>query len=317
MTDQLRDRLREEMSGQQRPPVDGLVAGAVDRARHTRRVRRSASGLGTVGVVGLTVLAVTIGSQLTSRPASSPSIQAGSPAASPAAATPAAVTTTAAAAVTTAAPAPTSAAATSEDPVQAVLDIKVKAQKAYAESRRAATAEQPPTWAAPPPGVKATTGGILQLLTTQLAAFGPTSHYGVTSDDPNHVQVYVKTSAGLSMVRVSLYKDVMGKAADCTKPPASLGSGPVCSTDAQGDLVIAWPSTSDESVSVVHPDGSGVQFDLYTWLAWDGTQNKQAPRALTIDQAAKLGADPRWDLSMDPALVTAGATNFPNPPTFG
>jgi len=317
MTDQLRERLREEMSGQQRPPVDGLISGAVDRAQHSRRVRRTASGLGTVGVVGLTVLAVTIGSQLSAGPASSPSIQAGSPAPTAAAVTPAAATTTVAAAVTSAVPAPTSAAATSEDPIQAQLDLKVKAEKAYAESRRAAATEQPPTWAASPPGVKATTGGILQLLTSQLSAFGPTSHYGVTSDDPYHVQVYLKTSAGLGMVRMSLYKDVMGQAADCTHPPASLGSGPVCSTDAQGDLVIAWPSSSDESVSVVHPDGSAVQFDLYTWLAWDGTENKQAPRALTIDQAAKLGADPRWDLSMDPALVTAGATNFPNPPTFG
>lgn len=316
MSEHLRDRLREEMSGAARPPIDGLVSGAVDRAVHTRRVRRVASGAGTAGVVGLTVLAVTFGSQLTTGPAASPSLQAGSAVTSPAA-----VTSTAAAPapapVTTAAPATADAAPVASMDPKAFLAEKIKADRAYAEARRVATVEHPPTWSAPPPGVKATTGGILQLLTSQLAAFGPTSHSGVTADDPNHVQVYLKTAGGLGMVRATLYQDRMGREADCTPPPAAMGPGPDCYTDAHGNYVVAWKSDSDESVAVVHPDGSAVTFDLFTWLAWDGTQNLPAPRILTIDQAAALGADPRWDLSMDPALVAAGATNFPNPPNFG
>jgi hypothetical protein len=81
MSEHLRDRLREEMSGLQRPPVDTLVVGAVAKAARARRVRRTASGVGTAAVVGVTVLAVTMGSQLAPGAGSSTaSVDAGSPA---------------------------------------------------------------------------------------------------------------------------------------------------------------------------------------------------------------------------------------------
>src|ERR1700712_1289122 len=79
MSEHLRDRLHEEMSGHQPPPADDLVARAVAGAVRTRRTRRTASGFGTAAVVGVTLLGVTYGSRL--RPgSSSSSVQAGSPA---------------------------------------------------------------------------------------------------------------------------------------------------------------------------------------------------------------------------------------------
>src|SRR3954454_7346606 len=71
MSEHLRDRLHEEMSGQLPAPDRDLVAGAVTSGLRARRVRRTASGAGTFAVVGLTVLAVTVGSQLGAGPKSS------------------------------------------------------------------------------------------------------------------------------------------------------------------------------------------------------------------------------------------------------
>ena len=346
MSEHLRDRLREEMSGQQRPPLDDLVSSSVSAAERNRRVRRTASGLGTVAVVGITVLAVTIGSQLSAGSGHTAANQAGSGAAA-AVATAAAPTTTAApvtaapvtAAPVTAAPvttavaptavaptavAPTSTSAPTAEPttpdLRTELDAKTSGEKEWWEARQAQTAAHPPTWTAPPAGVPATTGGVLQLLSNQLAAYGTVSHAGVTPDDALHVQLYLTRNGVPSMVRATLYQDTDGYDADCLPPPASLRAvgveAPACSRLPNGDYVVSSKNGSDDSVQVVHSDGSAVSVDLFSWLAWDGTENKAAPRALTLAQATALAADPQWDLSMSPDLVTAGARNFPSPPLF-
>src|SRR4051794_10322484 len=113
MSEHLRDRLHEEMSGQLPPPDHDLVAGAVSSGLRTRRVRRTASGAGTVAVVSLTVLAVTFGSQVGAGPRARRVGRggAGATTARAAGAAPAA-TTTVAASTTTSAAAPTSAADT-------------------------------------------------------------------------------------------------------------------------------------------------------------------------------------------------------------
>src|SRR4051812_44980953 len=111
MSEHLRDRLLEEMAASPRPPVDGVVAGAVARGRRQRRTRRVVAGAGTTAVVGVTVLAVGIGASFAPNHATrSAGIDAG---ASGSVAAPAAVVPTAKAVATTAAAAASSAAAPS------------------------------------------------------------------------------------------------------------------------------------------------------------------------------------------------------------
>ena len=84
MSEHLRDRLLEEMAASHRPPVDGVVAGAVQRGRRQRRTRRVVAGAGTTAVVGVTVLAVGIGASFApNHAARSAGIDAGARGASP------------------------------------------------------------------------------------------------------------------------------------------------------------------------------------------------------------------------------------------
>src|SRR4051812_38434889 len=64
MTEDVRNRLDDELSWQDRAPVDAMVARAVTHGRHVRRVRRAGAQAGSLAVVGLTVVAVAIGSQV-------------------------------------------------------------------------------------------------------------------------------------------------------------------------------------------------------------------------------------------------------------
>lgn len=68
-------------------------------------------------------------------------------------------------------------------------------------------------------------------------------------------------------------------------------------------------------VDAVWPDGTVVQVEVPTCL--DGPQLPPAPPALTVDEAVRVAADPRWGVTMDPKLVTVGAQEFPSPPVIG
>ena len=164
----------------------------------------------------------------------------------------------------------------------------------------------------------ATSRGALQLLTEQLGTLGATSHAGVASDGTLDVELYLTTAQGTGMVRVSL--DHSATPGVCPDKDLANGFVPTCTTDPAGDLVVTWETKGNciqnQSVEVFHPDGAVVDFDLATCLAWDGRQNKPGPQPITQAQAAAFGADPRWDTSMSPQLVAAGASNFPSPSTF-
>ena len=293
MTDDLRSRLHEELSGPDRAPVDVLVAEALQRGRRARRVRRAGAGVGTVAVVGLTVFAVTIGSQLAG----------GSPSTSQQAASPAVVHT-----ITKVTPKKATAKVVKPN----VGKPTVVKPKVLADTSAKSVSTDPPA------GVPATTGGVLQLLSDQLGTLGTTSHVGATSDDPLHVQLYLTTAAGTGMVRVDLQQADFTPAI-CLGQVAHPSPLETCTTDAAGDYVVTFHNayehncTETESVQVIHPDGSEITFYLATCLAWDGAQNASSPQIITDAQAAAFGADPRWDLSMPAALVAAGATNFPSP----
>ncbi|GLY93253.1 serine/threonine-protein kinase [Actinoplanes sp. NBRC 103695] len=58
-------------------------------------------------------------------------------------------------------------------------------------------------------------------------------------------------------------------------------------------------------------DGTHVSVDVSTCLPWNGSENPESPPPLTVAEARKLVADPRWGVTMDAELVAAGAKHFP------
>jgi hypothetical protein len=67
-------------------------------------------------------------------------------------------------------------------------------------------------------------------------------------------------------------------------------------------------------VDAAWPDGTLVQVDVASCLDPAGPPT---PPALTVDQAVRVAADPRWGVTMDTALVAAGARQFPTLPVLG
>lgn len=287
MSDGLRDRLYDEMSSQHRPPSPAVVETAIRRGTHTRRARRTASSLGTLAVVGAAVGVIVLGSQ--AAPSRTTSTAAGSSSA-PARVNAAPVVV---APPTAAAGKPTAKAAT--PPVAAV-----KAQPTLGPV------------VAPPAGVHATPAGMVELLTKTLPAGSTSSHYGRTTSGDPMIEAYVNAGHGTGMIRLGLWK-YWGENAMCI-------AGDTCYKTAAGDLIdvgaLSTNCIQSRFVRVVHPDGNGIDINIASCLEWNGTANVAAPEALTVDQAVALGLDPRWDISMDPALVSAGAARFPTLPTF-
>jgi hypothetical protein len=153
------------------------------------------------------------------------------------------------------------------------------------------------------PQLTATSAAMLELLTRLLPA-GRTSNYGVATGDDLHVQVYLDRGRGPGMIRVS-----MGKGA----PPPGYGSDMAQLTvDHLADNCI-----QNTVVGAYRPDGTIVQVDVATCLAWDGKQNRPAPAALTTEQAVKIAVDSRWGMTMEADLVASGAKRFPRLPEFG
>jgi hypothetical protein len=327
MSDQLSDRLYEEMAGMTRPPAVGLVEGAVSRANVIRRRRRVASGAGTTAVIGAVAAVVALGGQVLPSHRGSVSGVAGAAPTTVTLAKPSSVMTATAtpsatlSATPSATPAAVPAPAATTD-VQALINAqlaKLKADKpgtagAGADKEKLAALGQWGALATPsalPPGVPATPAGMLELLTSLLPA--GSSNPGVANDGSLGVETYVATSSGPAMVRAGL--------ARATYVPVGCGSQAGCTVAPNGDIVtvrsIANNCPQNEDVDVIHPDGSEVAVYFGACLQWDGTRNPPSPQAMTLDQAKAIAMDPRWDVSMNSALVSAGAAHFPSPHLFG
>ena len=200
MSEHLRDRLLEEMAASHRPPVDGVVAGAVQRGRRQRRTRRVVAGAGTTAVVGVTVLAVGIGASFAPHHAArSTGIDAG---ASGSVTAPAVVATTVKAVATTAAPAPSTAAAkaTPAATSESSKDGKLAAAHTWRDLQAAKSAANPPHWTDAPAGVPVTPQGELQLFKELAAPYGTLSDPGVSEDvneaEGTHVRANLTTPDG-------------------------------------------------------------------------------------------------------------------------
>ncbi|MFI5892118.1 hypothetical protein ACIA5D_18625 [Actinoplanes sp. NPDC051513] len=150
---------------------------------------------------------------------------------------------------------------------------------------------------------KATSAAMLHLL-TQLLPPGRTSHFAVAPEDDLQVQLYLDGGSGPGVVRVEVDKSAPEKGAE---PPRG----------ATARVTIRhMPDNCLESmvVDAAWPDGTVVQVEVPSCL--DGPQLPPAPPALTVDEAVRVAADPRWGVTMDTALITVGASEFPSPPVI-
>ncbi|WP_433384732.1 hypothetical protein ACQPZX_24330 [Actinoplanes sp. CA-142083] len=119
------------------------------------------------------------------------------------------------------------------------------------------------------------------------------------------MQLYLDGGDGPGLVRVEVDKNAPEKGAE---PPRGVTASVT---------IRHMPDNCLESmvVDAAWPDGTVVQVEVPTCL--DDPRMPPAPPALTADEAVRVAADPRWGVTMDPRLVTVGASEFPDPAVFG
>jgi hypothetical protein len=325
MSEHLRDRLHEEMSGQQLPPADDLVARAVAGAVRTRRGRRTASGLGTVAVVGLTVLAVTVGSQLSAgSPSASSAQQAGAGGVAVTKVIPKSLVKPQVVKPQVVKPqvVKPQAVATEATPSNAAGTVDGKLAEAHARAtlQASANAANPPQWTPAPTGVPATPQGELQLFADTAAAYGNASHFAVSDDaDQTHVKAYLTTPDGKTgMLQFSLYHDTLGYAADCLPTPAPNRIS--CHHTEDGGYVIKSNDhagcVNAADITVVHPDGTAVWITLASCLTNAANQVIPGAQTLTTAEAEAIFQDPGFDFTMPADVVARGTQNIGTLATF-
>ena len=284
MTDDLRARLHEEMSHQQRPPLSGIADEAVRRGSRHRTTLRVASGAGITAVTGLAVAAVTL-SSLAAPGHRSATLSGAAGAAPSAVAVPAPAASAPAVAVTTA---PASAAA-------------------------AATTAAPPALANPVVEVPATAGGMLALL-QGLHPEAPLSHIAANPSGLA-IQANLDLGNGEGMVRIWLFRNTATESDTCN------AAGAQCLHQGGNLIRIEHPAGNcieATMVTVIRPDNNAVSLADATCQMWNGTANVPSPAPLTQAQAIAIASDDLWSLSMDQALVQAGAKTYPTlPPIVG
>jgi hypothetical protein len=152
-----------------------------------------------------------------------------------------------------------------------------------------------------PKRVKATPAGVLELLQKTLPD-GKSSHLaGYNYSDGAVIVQQHLTRGGKTGVFELLVIDWKQPWAGTWTP---LGNG-------VSYQVIKNPGNCIEPTIVLvrHPDNSLLQFNLSTCIT-DG--EKKSPQILTVQEAAHIGADPRWGVTIDPEFNRQGAAHFPH-----
>ncbi len=278
--------MRAELSNERPPPLGDVVGAALREGRRVRR-RRRLGGLLAGGTLALALVLVG-GFAAYSEPVRPTAVVAEPASDRVAVPVPASPATAGAPLGRAAAPQP--AVSPGSVPFRSsapATPAPARTLAVHSGAQRAAGTQK-----------KATSGAMLHLL-TELLPPGRTSHFAVSEADDLHVQSYLDRGAGPGMIRVSLGR----LPADGDRLPrgttATVTITPIPDNCVQDTVVVSrWP------------DGTAVQIDVASCLAWNGESNPPARPALTPDEAAKIAADPRWGLTMDAALVDAGAQAF-------
>ena len=275
---------RNEMSSQARPSLDGMACEVLAKGRRVRRARSAkiaSTVLVAAGLVGGVAVAV-------------PSIAGGHSVV----ADRGAVAKSASSARPGTQTAPTGDASTVPPPV--VLTA----------------ARSSASYIPQPPGRKAPTSSaaVLDEL-LKLLPPGATSNYAYFGGVG--AQTYLHGASGLGMIRIFLYKGTLNPDActgavpsDMTRTCSKLPSGATVVTTKISDNCI-----EPLGVDVDHGDGTVVQIDVATCLAWNGHSNPPAPMAITAAQALQIAANPAWGAErMDAALVRDANRRFADIP---
>jgi hypothetical protein len=115
------------------------------------------------------------------------------------------------------------------------------------------------------------------------------------------------------MIRIFLFRGSLNPHACTSAVPSDMTR--TCSTLPSGATVLTT-RISDNcveplAIDVDHGDGTVVQINVATCLAWNGSSNPPARMAITAAQAEQIAANPAWGaFKMDAALVRASASRF-------
>jgi hypothetical protein len=281
MDERVHSMFRNEMAAQERPPLDGMAQEVLARGGHARRARTAkiaSAVLAAVGLVGAAVAVPTI--------AGSHSVAADR-----------------------------GAAAKSAPARSGPQTAPDGGRNAAAASVILTTARSSTSYIPQPSGPKAPTSGsaiLAELL--KLLPPGATSHYaagGLTA------QTYLDGASGLGMIRIFLFKGSLKPDACTSAVPSDMTR--TCSTLPSGATVITT-RISDNcieplAIDVDHGDGTVVQINVATCLAWNGHSNPPTQMAITAAQAQQIAANPAWGAAqMDAALVRDSAHRFARVP---
>lgn len=285
MDERVHSMFRDEMSSQARPSLDGMAREVLAKGRRARRARTAKITSTVLVAIGLVGVAVTM-----------PSIAGGHPAA----AERGGADKSAHSARPGTQVAPTGG--TSAVPAAEILTT-VKSSASYIPQ---------------PPGPKAPTSSaaILDEL-LKLLPPGATSNYASYGLG---AQTYLDGASGPGMIRIFLFKGSLNPSACTGAVPSDMTR--TCSTLPSGATVLTTRISDNcvEPLAIVvdHGDGTVVQVNVATCLAWNGHSNPPTHMAITAAQALQIAANPAWGASrMDAALVRDAASRFSPHPQAG
>jgi hypothetical protein len=281
MDDRVQFMFRNEMSSQPRPSLDGLAQEVLAKGRRARQARTAKIASTVLAAAGLVGIAIAV-----------PTVTGGH-----------SVATDRGTAAKYARPARPH---TQTAPVGGANAVPAAAILTDVTSTR---------YIAQPAGPKAPTSSaaILDEL-LKLLPPGATSNYAFYG---NGAQTYLDGAYGRGMIRIFLFKGGLNPGACTSAVPSDMTR--TCSTLPSGATVLTT-RISDNCIEplvidVDHGDGTVVEIDVATCLAWNGQANPPSPMAITAAQALQIAANPVWGAyQMDAALVTASARRFAGVP---
>jgi hypothetical protein len=291
MDERLHSMFRNEMSAEARPSLDGMAEEVLAKGRRARRARTAKIASAAFAAVAAGIVAVTVAVPTTGTGhAAATHLEAVAKSAHP------------------------SHPATKPDPSAAPAGGGTPASAAVM-----LTSANPLVYIPQPPGQKAptTAAAVLDEL-LKLLPPGTTSNYALYQDRyQTGAQVYLNGTAGLGMIRIFLYNQSLNMdachssdASDLTQVCGALpGGAPEIITKIPGNCVETL------AIDVDHGDGTVVQIDVPTCLAWNGQTNPPTPMAITAAQAEQIAANPAWGATlMNAGVVKDAAHRFTDVP---